>query len=152
MAYGTIHMGVRTGVKKSKSGISVLFLCVWAELRRGSVLVAWPADSWCHNKTMSSESSFEMLENIRMSGWMWKCLLAALSQSRVLSGMLSALREDMWRVGRDPEAPSWIGSSLPLFLDCTCSDLREEIDCSDLKYSCKNPSDARGWRESNSAK
>lgn len=104
-----VHMGVRTGMKESKSGISVLFLCVWAEFRRGSFLVVWPADSWCHNKTRSSESSFEMLENIHMSGWTWNghsCLLAVFSQDRVLSGMLLALREDIWRVGRGPKGTS----------------------------------------------
>lgn len=104
-----VHMGVRMWMKESKSGISVLFLCVRAEFRWSSVLVVWPADSRCHNKTMSSESSFEMLENIPMSGWTWNrhpCLLAALSQDRVLSGMLLALRKDMWRVGWGPRGTS----------------------------------------------
>lgn len=35
--------------------------------------------------------------------------------------------------GEDLKAPPWIRFFLPLFLDYTCSDLREETDCSGLK-------------------
>lgn len=74
------------------------------------------------------------------------CLLQ-LREGRGLSGMLLALSEDMGRVGRDPEAPPWIRFSLPLFLDCARSGLKEEFGCAGLKYSPKSPSDTRECRE-----
>lgn len=52
-----VHV-VMTGTERHKRTILVLFLCAWAWLKGGSVLVTWHSDSWCHNKAMSTESGF----------------------------------------------------------------------------------------------